>query len=210
MQTNDSIAGKGKQKKFHKRTSFVLFVGCVIGLAIAASLYQTAVYFSTDESCMLCHVHPHAEESWKQSVHMNNKSGTKVSCVECHLPPVENTLDHYTAKAKLGLKDVWGYLTKDSADFNWDEKSQLENAVKYIPDESCKSCHHNLFPEGVTDEAIIGHLHYEDNEKTLNLQCISCHLDAGHYDPYYSHKQMTGIPQLQITDSSLFYKEARK
>jgi len=54
-------------------------------------------------------------------VHMNNKSGTKVSCVECHLPPVENTLDHYTAKAKLGLKDVWGYLTKDSADFNWDE-----------------------------------------------------------------------------------------
>jgi sulfatase modifying factor 1 len=210
MQTNDSIAGKGKQKKFHKRTSFVLFVGCVIGLAIAASLYQTAVYFSTDESCMLCHVHPHAEESWKQSVHMNNKSGTKVSCVECHLPPVENTLDHYTAKAKLGLKDVWGYLTKDSADFNWDEKSQLENAVKYIPDESCKSCHHNLFPEGVTDEAIIGHLHYEDNEKTLNLQCISCHLDAGHYDPYYSHKQMTGIPQLQITDSSLFYKEATK
>ena len=62
---------------------------------------------------------------------MNNKSGTKVSCgmsfTTCGKHP-----DHYTAKAKLGLKDVWGYLTKDSADFNWDEKSQLENAVKYI------------------------------------------------------------------------------
>jgi formylglycine-generating enzyme required for sulfatase activity len=92
------------------------------------------------------------------------------------------------------MKDVWGYLVKDSADFNWELKSELEHAVKYIPNESCKECHRNLFPSGITDDGITAHLYYEENEKKLDLQCISCHLDAGHYNPNYSHGKLTGIP----------------
>jgi len=84
------------------------------------------------------------------------------------------------AKLSLGLKDVWGYLTKDTADINWDRKSELEFAVKYIPNESCVKCHQDLFPQGITDEGIIAHLHYDENVEELDLQCISCHLDAGH------------------------------
>lgn len=179
-------------------------------MGIIVSLYQTSVYFSTDESCSVCHVHPHVEESWKMSKHMANRSGTKVHCVDCHLPPKNQTWNHYTAKAKLGVKDLWGYLTKDSADFDWELKSELEHAVKYIPNESCKECHYNLFPEGMSEEAIIPHLYYEENEEKLNLQCISCHLDAGHFNPNYSHSQMVGIPSSTTVsvDSALFYKEA--
>jgi formylglycine-generating enzyme required for sulfatase activity len=143
---------------------------------------------------MMCHVHPHVYDSWKLSTHVNNASGVSVHCVDCHLPPKTQTVNHYLAKASLGLKDVWGYFTKDSADFQWDTKSELEHAVKYIPNESCKDCHQNLFPAGVTDDAITAHLYYDENEKKLDLQCISCHLDAGHYNPNYSHGKMTGIP----------------
>ena len=150
------------------------------------ALYKTSVYFSTDESCMMCHVHPHVENSWKLSKHVNNGSGVKTHCVACHLPPQTNTWKHYSAKAKLGMKDVWSYLTKDSADFNWETKSELEHAVKYIPNESCKECHQNLFPEGITDDGVTAHLYYDENEKKLDLQCISCHLDAGHYNPNLS------------------------
>ena len=141
---------------------------------------------------------------------MNNSSGTKVHCVDCHLPPKNQTWDHYTAKLKLGIKDVWGYLTKDSADFEWDRISELDYAVSYIPNASCKECHYNLFPEGVTDDAIIAHLYYEENEKKLDLQCISCHLDAGHYNPNYAHGQMAGIPvsSSTVTDPSLYFKSA--
>ena len=71
------------------------------------ALYKTSVYFSTDESCMMCHVHPHVENSWKLSKHVNNGSGVKTHCVACHLPPQTNTWKHYSAKAKLGMKDVW-------------------------------------------------------------------------------------------------------
>lgn len=103
---------------------------------------------------MMCHVHPHAEDSWKLSKHVNNGSGVKTHCVACHLPPQSDTWNHYTAKAKLGLKDVWSFMTKDSADFDWNTKSELEHAVKYIPNESCKECHQNLFPEGINQTAL--------------------------------------------------------
>ena len=198
------------KKKKHKTKLRWFLLGLSAGIILFISLYQTSVYFSTDESCMSCHVHPHAEESWKLSKHYNNRSGTKVHCVDCHLPPKNQTWNHYSAKAKLATKDLWGYLTKDSADFDWDKKSEVEHAVKYIPNESCKACHHNLFPEGVSDDAIIAHLYYEENETKLDLQCISCHLDAGHYNPNYNHSKMTGIStnSQAVKDTSLFFKTA--
>jgi len=200
----------GYQRKsfFKGRFSYFLF-GSIVGIGIALSLYQTSVYFSTDESCMICHVHPHVEVSWKLSKHYNNTSGTKVHCVDCHLPPRNNTWDHYSFKVKLGMNDLWAYLTKDSADFDWDKKSEVEYAVKYIPNESCKECHHNLFPEKMTDDAITAHLYYEENEKKLNLQCISCHLDAGHYNPNYKRAKLAISSILDNrVDTSLFFKTA--
>ena len=125
-----------RKKYFFKSKAFILFLGLFLGAGIMITLYKTSVYFSTDESCMMCHVHPHVENSWKLSKHVNNGSGVKTHCVACHLPPQTNTWKHYSAKAKLGMKDVWSYLTKDSADFNWETKSELEHAVKYIPNES--------------------------------------------------------------------------
>ncbi|GBU06966.1 hypothetical protein AwDysgo_02970 [Bacteroidales bacterium] len=199
------------RNKSSKGTKWFLFIaGLFAGIILMCSAYQTSVYFSTDDSCMSCHVHPHAHESWKMSVHVNNKSGVKVHCVDCHLPPKTNTADHYTAKIKLSIHDIWGYLTKDSADFDWEAKSQLEHAVKFIPNESCKECHANLFPQGVSDDGITAHLYYEGNEKKLNLQCISCHLDVGHYNPNYKHAKLSGIPgqEKMQTDTSLFYKSA--
>lgn len=199
------------KKLFHQRKGFFLSLGIIIGVIMIAALYQTSVYFSTNESCMMCHVHPHAEESWRLSTHVNNGSGVMVNCVDCHLPPKDNTWEHYSAKVALGARDLWGYLTKDSTDFDWDSKSELEHAVKYIPNKSCVKCHQNLFPEGVTDDAVTAHLYYEENAEKLDLQCISCHLDAGHYNPDYAHGQMTGIPGMSASynmDSTLFFKEA--
>jgi len=191
------VRGSSSGRKRGKK-KWIFWTGAIIGFAACAALYQTSVYYSTDESCMKCHVHPHAETSWKQSVHVNNGSGVMVHCVDCHLPPKNLTVEHYTAKLHLGLTDLWGYLFKDSADYQWELKSELEQAVKYIPNESCKECHRNLFPSGISDDGITSHLYYDENEKKLNLQCISCHLDAGHYNPNYKHGQMSGIPTSDI------------
>jgi formylglycine-generating enzyme required for sulfatase activity/nitrate/TMAO reductase-like tetraheme cytochrome c subunit len=198
-----------KGNSFLKRKSFYLLLGLILGMGIVISAYQTSVYFSSDDSCSMCHVHPHVTESWKLSKHYNNASGTVVHCVDCHLPPKNHTCAHYSAKAKLGVRDLWAYLVKDSADYDWDLLSEIDHAVTYIPNKSCKECHQNLFPSGITDDAVTAHLYYEENEAKLDLQCISCHLDAGHYNPNYKHAKLDIADITNNTvDTSLFYKEA--
>ena len=68
-----------------------------------------------------------------------------------------------------------------------------------------------MFPEGITNDGITAHLYYDENEKKLDLQCISCHLDAGHYNPNYNHSKLTGIPGMasgsSAVDTSLYFKE---
>ena len=94
----------------------------------------------------------------------------------------------------MGAKDVWSYITKDKEKIDWESKKELEYATKLVFNESCVACHVNLFPQGISDDGVAAHLYYEQNEKKLGLQCISCHLDVGHYNPNYSHSKMVGVP----------------
>ncbi|MDR3127100.1 MAG: SUMF1/EgtB/PvdO family nonheme iron enzyme [Tannerellaceae bacterium] len=193
--------GYGKTRKTGWTKLLIFAGGLGIGLAVFLAAYLTSEYFSTDASCALCHVHPHVHTSWKLSSHVNNGSGVSVHCIDCHLPPRDDTRAHYAAKIRFGVGHLWSYLVKDSAAFDWEAKGELEHAVTYIPNASCKDCHRNLFPQGVSADAVIAHLYYEENEYKLNLQCISCHLDAGHYDPGYTHGKMTGIPSRPVASS---------
>ena len=166
----------------------------VVGLSILIVFNWMWEKSSTNESCMSCHYHTDSDNSWKQSMHYNSKSGAKTDCAACHLPP-KGTLDFTAAKMKAGIQDVWSYITKNKEDINWDAKGELEYAQKIVFNESCEACHVNLYPEGITDEGVTAHLYYDDNKKKLDLQCISCHLDAGHYNPNYQHKALTEVPK---------------
>ena len=173
-------------------------IGLVLGLALMIVFNTFWVRSSSNESCVSCHAHPESDASWKQSYHHNNGSGTKADCAACHLPP-KGTVKYATTKAKMGLKDIWSHLTKDSETIDWAAKSELEYAQTIVYNESCKECHINLFPTGITDDGITAHLYYDENEEKLNLQCISCHLDAGHYNPNYKHGTLENAPEISGT-----------
>jgi cytochrome c nitrite reductase small subunit len=179
--------GTGKKGRKKQRIRICFIAGTIIGILLMFFGNKFMDYTSTDEYCISCHIHPHADESWEQSSHHNTKSGVVIHCIDCHLPP-KGSFGHLMAKGKMGLKDIWSYYTKDSADFNWQQRSRLEYAVKIVPNESCEKCHENLFTTGLSSEGAIAHLYYVENKKKLDLQCISCHLDVGHYNPDYSHK----------------------
>jgi len=134
---------------------------------------------SSDSFCESCHVHPQATTSWRQSTHFATKSGTVVHCVECHLPP--GGVPYATQKARLGLRDTWGKITKDPDSFDWEGRSTLEHAGTYTFRESCVDCHPNLFPIQLTDEGEEAHLHYE--RRADEVRCLNCHLHVGHFDP---------------------------
>jgi len=170
-----------------------LFAGMIIGAGVIIGGKQVLRVTSTDVYCQSCHIHPHADESWKQSTHYQTNSGMRIGCVDCHLPP-EGDFKHFSAKVRTGLHDLYAFYFKDHESFDWESKRQLEHAVKIVYNESCVACHQNLFPRGLTADGGTAHLYYEQNAEKLNLQCINCHLDVGHYNPNYSHSRMTGIP----------------
>lgn len=185
------IRDEGRKRRF---LPWVALAAFAVGVSVTIALNRVYVHSSTDESCQSCHIHPGADQSWKLSVHHNSRSGAVTGCAECHLPP-RGSLKYFMAKATTGLRDVWSYLTKDSASFDWESKGQLEHAVKIVYNESCKECHKQLYPSRISQDGITAHLYYEENEQKLDLQCISCHLDVGHYDPNYKHERMKGVPQ---------------
>ena len=167
--------------------------GLVAGACVMVLIGGLSSKTSTNEYCMSCHYHEQADANWKRSPHYLNSSGTATDCIECHLPPKENGyLRHYMAKARMGAKDVWVKMTRDKDEIDWEAKRQLERATKYTYNASCEKCHVNLYPQGISDEGITAHLYYDEYAEKLKLQCISCHLNAGHEIPGYSHKKIVG------------------
>ncbi len=184
---------------------YMVVVAFVAGALLVILSSKVISYTSTDEFCMSCHVHPHAEEAWRLSSHYDNKSGVVVHCVQCHLPP-PGTLNYLTAKAVTGARDVYAMIFKDTDKINWDAKRQLSAAVKHTYQESCMHCHQELFPKGLSEEGEKAHLHYELNAERLDLNCLNCHLDAGHYNPNFVHTWMTELPAAE--DRELYTEPA--
>lgn len=187
---------KDKDNKSQKKSSAILLFGLgglVIGFSAFMALHSIMVKSSTNDYCVSCHVHEEADDAWKKSVHHNNESGVVTDCAACHLPPEEEgTVKYMMAKARMGAKDLWAKWTKDPEEIDWDRMGELEHAVGIVYNSSCEKCHVNLFPEGMEDDGVTAHLYYEENVDKLGLQCISCHLDAGHYDPDYKHSSLVG------------------
>ena len=179
--------------------------GIIICLALLASGEKIISYTSSDKYCMSCHVHPVPEQNWKLSTHYNNKSGTIVHCVQCHLPPKSH--GYLYGKAKHGLKDAYGYYLKDSASINWEEKKLLEKAKGYVYEQSCVVCHQNLFPVTLSVNGNNAHLFYSISKEKLN--CINCHLNVGHYDKYLKHERNTSFGVTETSPTVLFKEPAK-
>ena len=168
-------------KKFY----LIFLPGLIAGILIIVGGGKAIQFTSTNDYCASCHIHPQATTSWKQSVHYITGSGNRIDCIECHLPPKGE--GHLLEKMKTGSRDLWGKWTKDPESFDWEGRSRLENARGYIPEEACLNCHETIFTAELSREGEEAHLYYDQSEKTDELHCINCHLNAGHYIKNYKH-----------------------
>ena len=190
-----------------KRIWLFFVPGLVIGIILVLSGNKAVEATSSDKFCNSCHIHPQAELSWKKSVHYETQSGFHTHCVDCHLPPKGD--GYLPEKVRTGLRDLWSDWFKDSASFNWDAKSKLDYAKGYVFESACLKCHPNLFPSKLTKEGSDAHLYYDAQvKKGEDIRCINCHLNAGHYDPNYSHKANTGFGKETV--SGVVYTEPAK
>ncbi len=192
------------RRKIKRPYSLLLFSGFLLGALFIVLSSRIVAYTSTDEFCMSCHVHPHAEENWRLSTHYDNPSGIVVHCVQCHLPP-PGTLRYLSAKAVTGARDVYGTIFKDPETINWEAKRQLSQAVRHTYQESCRACHQNLFPLQLSEEGMHAHLYFADNEDELN--CLNCHLHVGHYSEVAQQTIDFGLSQLD-RETEVIFEEA--
>lgn len=194
-----------KSSESRRGRKWIFLFGVVSCIIVIAGGQKAIKYTSTDKYCMSCHVHPEQERLWKLSTHYNNKSGNIVHCVDCHLAPQGH--GYLYTKAKHGLKDVYGYLFKDSASINWEAKKLLENAKKYTYEESCLKCHQNLFPVTLSTKGNNAHLFYTESKDPV--RCINCHITVGHYDPKMKHEQNTSFGVTEAENMNLFTEPAK-
>jgi len=175
-----------------------IIVGALLILGGSKALHLT----STNDYCISCHIHPMADASWKKSVHYETRSGYRVGCAECHLPPKGE--GYLWAKGTTGLRDLWSYRTKDSASFDWKARGRLEVARGYVYESSCISCHENLFPAKLSKEGAEAHLYYNQTKKKEDLNCINCHLNAGHYIEGYTHGSNASFGKISSAPKEIF------
>jgi formylglycine-generating enzyme required for sulfatase activity/nitrate/TMAO reductase-like tetraheme cytochrome c subunit len=168
-----------------KRFLLWFFPGLIVGVLLILGGGKALTVTSTNDYCVSCHIHPMADAAWKKSTHYDTKSGMRIGCVDCHLPPKGH--GYLWAKGTTGLRDLWSMWTKDSASFNWEDRRRLEVARGYVYESSCIKCHENLFPAKLTKEGEDAHLYYTQTKKTPELHCINCHLNAGHFIQGYTH-----------------------
>jgi sulfatase modifying factor 1 len=184
---------------------WLIISGFAFGLLLLIPGNAVVKYTSSDKYCTSCHIHPKADNSWRLSTHFNNQSGSIVHCTECHLPPPGH--GYLLAKARHGLKDIYGFYFRDSANINWDKKKLLENARTFTYEKSCLGCHQNLFPVKLSVNGGNAHLLYTTSSDKLN--CINCHLNVGHFDRNAIHAHDTAFG-VNATANEIIFKEPAK
>jgi len=156
---------------------FIQFFLAVVVLALISVLFKYAdQYTSSNSYCNSCHVHDHAYESWLESNHHSNCEGVVVNCVECHLPPKGQGF--YAEKIKRGAHDLYAFYFKDSTEYNWHQKSLVDQAKHHTFEASCIKCHPNLFPVDLSENGEMAHWHYHQHREELH--CVQCHMNVGH------------------------------
>lgn len=171
------------------------------------SIEKMDAYTSRDSYCISCHVHIEADHFWGLSSHYKTESGEQIHCVDCHLPPKESA-DYWPAKIKAGSKDLYAYYFKNHDKINWAEKSEIENAARFTPKESCISCHENLFPFDLSKKGEKAHLYYRRNE--ADLHCINCHKGVGHGDSKPMYEQNTSFLKRRDTSNEIIHAKSTK
>jgi len=163
-----------------KAKHYLMFVTGGLSVILFLLLFNKTIHYtSTNEFCAACHVHPHAEASWRLSSHNNTPSGVSVRCVDCHLPPEDQTAYFLTRKAYHGFHDLYAYLTMDLEQIDWAAKRTTEAAQRFVYEDGCLKCHTNMFPSTLSAKGSEQHIKYlRDPEGN---SCIQCHHNVGHW-----------------------------
>ena len=129
-------------EKKKKLLTAIVLVGSGFVFAIPFFLITNNVmlYTSTPEFCSSCHEHIETLQTWKESSHYKNSHGVVATCRDCHLPPFEDSVRFYLAKAYHGTKDI----TLHYFGPEYDREAIKKHVRDGMENSTCLRCHQNL------------------------------------------------------------------
>lgn len=150
---------------------------CLLAAFGLFSLTQyTMVISSNAHFCPTCHEIRFAFDTWKTSTHVNNDEGLVAECMDCHLPPIENTVSFYYMKAYHGIKDVFIHLTQEV----YDRENSRRIVYETTKNGHCQKCHKNLLHTPKKRGAMLAHRSVIYARPGYEKNCLDCHRNLVH------------------------------
>lgn len=164
----------------------MLSVGVVAGIVIWGALNTGMEWTNRTEFCTSCHEMTIPLEELKKTVHYKNRSGTTVSCADCHVASSKHPVD-YARKMTMKVvaaRDVIGHLlgTIDTPEKYEAQRLVMARRVWARMEESdsreCRNCHdfRTMDAEKQKDRSVVKHEGAIEDGKT----CIECHKGIAH------------------------------
>lgn len=187
---NKQSSGKGWWKKLRSPSQYsllaLLVVGMSIGIALWGSVNMAMEWTNRSEFCVSCHEMTIPYEELKKTVHYKNRSGTSVSCSDCHVASSKTPTDYlYKSLQKLfAARDIIGHVTKVVDTPEKYEAHRLEMAkrvwerMKSRDSKECRNCHSfaTMDPDKQKSRSQIKHEEAQEDKIT----CIECHKGIAH------------------------------
>lgn len=164
----------------------MLVIGCVGGILIWGGLNTGMEWTNRTEFCTSCHEMTIPAEELKKTVHYKNRTGTTVSCADCHVASSKNPVDYgrkFTMKV-LAARDVIGKITGVVDTPEKFEAHRLTMAkrvwekMKESDSRECRNCHNfqTMDTTKQKDRSVVKHEGGIEDGKT----CIDCHKGIAH------------------------------
>lgn len=164
----------------------MLVVGVAGGVVIWGGLNTGMEWTNRTDFCVSCHEMTIPLEELKKTVHYKNRSGTSVSCADCHVASSKHPVD-YARKMTMKVvaaRDVIGHLlgTIDTPEKFEAQRLTMAKRVWARMEESdsreCRNCHDfkTMDAEKQKDRSVVKHEGAIEDGKT----CIECHKGIAH------------------------------
>ena len=161
-------------------------VGLVFGILFWGALNTVLEYTNRMEFCLSCHEMQIPYEEYKKTVHYANRTGTTVTCADCHVPSSKTPGDYGRKiwRKIEAARDVYGHMfgtidTKEKFEAHRLTMAEREWArMKKADSQECRNCH--KFETMVKDKQKKRSVAKHEEAIEEKMTCIDCHKGIAH------------------------------
>ena len=164
----------------------MIAIGLLGGVVIWGGLNTGVEWTNRTEFCISCHEMTIPYEEYKQTVHYSNRSGTTVTCADCHVASSKRPFDYARKLTRkvAAARDIYGHLLGTIDTPEKYEAKRLEMAkrewarMEAADSKECRNCHDfkTMDPAKQKDRSVVKHEGAIEDGKT----CIECHKGIAH------------------------------